>query len=77
MLPRGRVSEHRIGNFSDPPASNFSCSVWRVNLRPAAPILLVDDEPANLLALEAVLDELQEPLVRATSGPEALRLGMI
>jgi len=47
--------------------------VYRVNQRPAAPILLVDDEPANLLALEAVLEELGEPLVRASSGPEALR----
>jgi PAS domain S-box-containing protein len=37
-------------------------------------ILLVDDEPANLLALEAVLDELGERLVRAASGAQALRL---
>src|SRR5262245_48949911 len=38
-----------------------------------APILLVDDEPANLLALEALLDELGQDLVRARSGAEALR----
>jgi PAS domain S-box-containing protein len=44
-----------------------------VNPRPPAPILLVDDEPANLLALEAVLERLNEPLVRASSGPQALR----
>jgi len=44
-----------------------------VNLRPPAPILLVDDTPANLLALEAVLQTLGEPLVRAGSGQEALR----
>src|SRR5712691_12422520 len=35
-------------------------------------ILLVDDEPANLLALEAVLDSLGHDMVRAQSGEEAL-----
>jgi signal transduction histidine kinase len=33
----------------------------------------VDDVPANLLALEAVLEPLGQPLVRASSGEEALR----
>jgi PAS domain S-box-containing protein len=37
-----------------------------------ASILLVDDRPANLLALEAILDQLDQRLVRATSGEEAL-----
>jgi signal transduction histidine kinase len=36
-------------------------------------ILLVDDRPENLVALESVLDELGQNLVRATSGKEALK----
>jgi PAS domain S-box-containing protein len=39
-----------------------------------ARILLVDDTPANLLALEVVLEPLGQPLVKARSGEEALRL---
>jgi signal transduction histidine kinase len=36
-------------------------------------ILLVDDRPENLLALEAILEPLGQNLVRADSGPEALK----
>ena len=41
---------------------------------PTVNVLLVDDRPANLLALEAILDRPGRNLVRVTSGEEALRL---
>jgi len=40
---------------------------------PIAKILLVDDRPENLLALEAILEPLGQELVQAESGDEALR----
>ncbi len=40
---------------------------------PKAHILLVDDHAENLLALEAILSDLGQPLVKAQSGREALR----
>src|SRR5215467_1163901 len=36
-------------------------------------ILVVDDDPANLVAIEAILNELGQNVVKATSGAEALR----
>src|SRR5436190_9970333 len=39
-----------------------------------ASVLLVDDEPDNLVALTAVLEPLDRELVQASSGEEALAL---
>jgi len=36
-------------------------------------ILLVDDQPANLIALEAMLQSLGQNLIKADSGREALK----
>jgi signal transduction histidine kinase len=41
-----------------------------------ANILLVDDEPKNLLALSALLEDLGHPLLLARSGEEALRCAL-
>jgi diguanylate cyclase (GGDEF)-like protein/PAS domain S-box-containing protein len=41
-----------------------------------APILLVDDDPAKRLAIEAVLEPLGHPVVEAASGEAALRAVM-
>jgi PAS domain S-box-containing protein len=40
---------------------------------PPARILMVDDHPPNLIALDAILDSLGQELVHANSGAEALR----
>ena len=41
---------------------------------PRSPILLVDDREENLLTLEAVVEPLGHPIIKATSGKEALRV---
>lgn len=42
-----------------------------------ANVLLVDDRPENLLAMETILNDLGQNLVRATSGREALRFLLV
>jgi PAS domain S-box-containing protein len=44
-----------------------------MSFEPKVNVLLVDDHPENLLALEAILESLGQNLVRATSGAQALR----
>jgi signal transduction histidine kinase len=53
---------------ADPPVSLPAAEDDRVN------ILLVDDQPANVLALEAMLQGLGQNLITASSGREALKL---
>ena len=45
----------------------------RAGMLPPAKILLVDDQPKNLLALNAMLEPLGQEVVQASSGKEALR----
>ncbi len=57
------------------PASTVSAPVEGFDeLQAPVEILIVDDRPENLLALEAILEPLGQVLVRAHSGDEALRL---
>ena len=37
-------------------------------------ILMVDDQPSNLVSLDAILEAEGRVLLKATSGPEALKI---
>ena len=56
-----------MSDVSEPPAPSRNNPS-----EPRANVLLVDDNPANLLALRAVLDDLGHTLVDARSGEEAV-----
>lgn len=45
-----------------------------MNARDKVNILMVDDQPAKLLSYEAILDELNENLIKACSGREAMEV---
>src|SRR5262249_13084305 len=55
-------------------AARWAMSQTNGGTAPQVSILLVDDRPANLLALEAILDAPGRRLVRAASGERALVL---
>jgi signal transduction histidine kinase/DNA-binding response OmpR family regulator len=60
----------------DPSAASVASSGSRADAPPIAErasILIVDDRPDKLLALRAVLEELQQHIVTAASGEEALK----
>lgn len=62
----GKMSnQRRRSNLRDP---NLSGSETH-----PAPILIVDDRPANLLSLHSILEPLGQQIVHAESGDEALR----
>ena len=62
----------RGGQFIRSSAHRLICSSAS-RKRERVNILLVDDQPANLLALEAMLQELGQTIVKAGSGREALK----
>jgi PAS domain S-box-containing protein len=63
-LPGVAVANHAGGELDVRPGADSTVR---------ARILMVDDHPPNLLALEAILSPLGEEIVRASSGEDALR----
>jgi PAS domain S-box-containing protein len=66
------MSENRDEERALPNPPSGSANRLPAGPSTGASILLVDDRPANLMALEAILEPLGERLVRAESGTEAL-----
>jgi PAS domain S-box-containing protein len=60
------------GTFSDAPEAEGSSGKSGMNEKQPVNILMVDDQLAKLLSYEAILKDLDENLVRASSGTEAL-----
>ena len=64
------------GNLGGCPGENEGERKLQSQNQKKANVLIVDDEPANLDALEQVLCDLDAALVRADSGREALKAMM-
>jgi signal transduction histidine kinase len=65
--PGSRAQADDASTVPSVPASQHEEDIDKVN------ILLVDDQPANLVAMEAMLQSLGQNLVKAESGREALK----
>ena len=70
---RGRRRSTEIAAAAVRPCAAGGCAVSTPRRSDQPAVLLVDDRPENLLALEAVLEPLPCRLVTATSGEEALK----
>jgi len=66
----GQAQARPEGEASEPAGLNVKSRMadWK------ADVLLVDDDPKNLMALEALLEPLAQNMITARSGKEALRL---
>src|SRR5262249_5795455 len=68
----GQALDVRTKAQGEGPASRVEAVPASATLTRAS-ILVVDDHPANLVALEAVLDPLGHEVIKCSSGEEALR----
>jgi CheY-like chemotaxis protein len=63
-------------NTAAEPVADFKPEAVAESAAPQAKILLVDDEPKSLYALQQLLSQLEQNLMIAQSGEEALRLAL-
>src|SRR4051812_22541923 len=68
----GETGQHRTAAARHPHVAAPLTGTGHMSEHEKVNILLVDDQPAKLLAYEVILKELNENLVVATSGREAL-----
>src|SRR6266487_3343737 len=66
-------TEPSVDRSHSVPRQNGTAKVPGSTSIPKANILLVDDRPDKLLAVEAILSSLGQNIVKARSGKEALR----